>query len=105
VFAWAVPHRRKSCRRTEIRARPNAALKSNAPTWHKILAVNLRRIRVDRHITQKMLARSTGYKLESVKKIERCEHRRLSAAHVQAFADALEVDVTDLLRPHRSKGA
>jgi DNA-binding Xre family transcriptional regulator len=89
---------------SDNRSRPASASKSNAPTWHKILAINLRRLRADRHITVEALARRTGYTLEFVKKVERGEDEGLFLAEVEPFAEALGVEVSYLLT-RRSKDA
>jgi hypothetical protein len=91
--------------KSDTRSRPASASKAGDRTWHKILAINLRLIRADRHITLEMLARKTGYTLDFVKKVERGESRRLLLAHAEVFAKALGVEVIYLLTPRRSKGA
>lgn len=83
------------------RARSATASKANAPTWHKTLATNLRRIRADRHITLETLVRKTGYTLEFVKKVEKAQVPELLLAHTEPFAKALRVSVIYLLRPRR----
>jgi hypothetical protein len=91
--------------KSDTRSRPAAASKSNARTWHKLLAINLRRIRADRHITLETVVRKTGYTLEFVKEVERGEARRLLLADAEVFAKALGVEVIYLVTRHRSRDA
>ncbi len=91
--------------KSDTRSRPAAASKSDARTWHKLLAINLRRIRADRHITLETLVRKTGYTLEFVKKVEKGERRRLLLADAEVFAKALGVKVSFLVTRRRSKDA
>jgi DNA-binding Xre family transcriptional regulator len=64
---------------------------------HELLAAKLRRILEERRVSERELARRTGYKLRFVREILGGRSRRLSLEGMEKVAAALGVDVTDLV--------
>ncbi len=91
-------HGRKSAKRSTA-----AVAGTDAPELHQVLAVNLSRIRAAKNTSLGALSRKTGYTSEFLDKAEKGEQSTLLLAHVDVLADALGVDVTDLLGPRGLK--
>jgi transcriptional regulator with XRE-family HTH domain len=64
----------------------------------EVFAVNVRRARENKRMSVAALARRTGYMPEFIGQVERGEVSELSLAELEAFATALDLDVTDLVR-------
>lgn len=79
-------------------ARVPTVRESDMRPLHEILAINIHRARTERHLSVESLARKAGYSPEFVEKVEKGEIQDLTDEYVEGFADALGVDVTDLVR-------
>ena len=68
-----------------------------------VMAINLRRLRHAKQMTQEELAESAGLSARYVGAIERADVSA-SVTVLGRIADALEVEATELVRPAPSKG-
>lgn len=57
----------------------------------KVFAKNVRKYRVDKHLSQEQLAEKAGLHRTYISAIE-CERRNISIDNVQHIADALEIE-------------
>lgn len=63
-----------------------------------VFAANVRRVRTSKGLSVAAVARSCGYTSEFVDAVESGEAPQLTIVELAAFATALDVDVTDLVR-------
>lgn len=68
------------------------------PYLRRRLAEHLRRLRLEREISQEALAAQSGFHRSFVSQIERCANN-ITLDNVQRLATALGVDPIDLLSP------
>jgi transcriptional regulator with XRE-family HTH domain len=69
----------------------------------EVMAVNLRRLRHAKHMTQEQLAETAGLSARYVGRIE-CANASASVTVLGRIAEALGVEAAELIRPASPKG-
>jgi transcriptional regulator with XRE-family HTH domain len=64
-----------------------------------VFAANVRRIRLEKQLTQEVLAEGAGLHPNYISSVERGE-RNISIGNIERIATALEVNITELLTPY-----